>query len=67
MNPLNAFGELEAKSLEEAQSWVTICRDIRGSLARGGETPKNLVAKLMTAKYGGVVKTAIRKMFNNRF
>lgn len=67
MNPLNAFGELEAKSLEEAQGWVTICKDIRGSIARGGETPKNLVAKLMTAKYGGVVKTAVRKMFNNRF
>lgn len=67
MNPLNAFGELEAKSLEEAQSWVTVCKDIRGAIARGGETPKNLVAKLMTAKYGGVVKTAIRKMFNNRF
>ena len=67
MNPLNAFGELEAKSLEEAQSWITVCKDIRGAIARGGETPKNLVAKLMTAKYGGVVKTTIRKMFNNRF
>ena len=67
MNPLNAFGELEAKSLEEAQSWVTICRDIRGSLARGGETPKNLVAKLMTAKYGGIVKSAVRKFSNTRF
>ena len=67
MNPLNALGEYEAKSLEEAQSWITILKDIRGSLARGGESPKNLLAKLMTAKYGGLVKNIIRETFDERF
>lgn len=54
MNPLNAFGDLEVTSLETSQSYITWFRDIRGSLARGGETPRNLLAKLLTAKHGGV-------------
>lgn len=66
-NPLNTLGELEAKSLEEAQEWITILKDIRGSLARGGESPKNLLSKLMTAKYGGLVKNMIRDSFDERF
>lgn len=66
-NPLNALGECEAKSLEEAQSWITLFKDIRGSLARGGESPKNLISKIMTAKHGGLIKNIIRTEFDERF
>ena len=56
-NPLNTLGELDAVELTEAQSWTTIFKDLRGSMQRGGESPRNLLAKLLTAKYGGVFKT----------
>ena len=58
MNPLNAFGEMEVTSLDPAQSAVTWFKDIRGSLAGGGETPRDLLAKLLTAKHGGWKKVA---------
>ena len=66
-NPLNALGELTAINLDESQSWFTLFKDIRGSLARGGQTPRNLLAKLSTAQYGGAIKTAIREYTNGRF
>ena len=66
MNPLNAFGEMEVTSLDPAQSAVTWFKDIRGSLASGGETPRDLLAKLLTAKHGGWKKIA-NKWFDGRW
>ena len=66
MNPLNAFGEMEVTSLDPAQSAVTWFKDIRGSLSSGGETPRDLLAKLLTAKYGGWKKIA-NKWFDGRW
>ena len=67
LNPLNALGEVEAKSLVEAQQWTTIAKDLRGSLARGGLSPRNLLAQLLTAQHGGVWKTGIRKLSDDRW
>lgn len=53
MNPLNAFGEIEVTSLDPSQDPITWFKDIRGSLSSGGETPRDLLAKLLTAKFGG--------------
>ena len=53
MNPLNALGEIEALSLDPAMSDITWFKDIRGELSKGGETPRDLLAKILTAKYGG--------------
>lgn len=66
-NPLNALGELTAINLDESQGWFTLFKDIRGSLARGGQTPRNLLAKLSTAQYGGAFKTAVREYTKGRF
>ena len=66
-NPLNTLGELSAINIDESQSWTTILKDIRGSLARGGQTPRNLLAKIATAQYGGVIKTIIREASNGRW
>ena len=53
MNPLNTFGQMEITSLQEAQNYFTAFKDIRGKWARGGESPRDLLALLLTAKYGG--------------
>ena len=66
-NPLNTLGETDAVSLTESQQWTTMFKDIRGSLKRGGESPRNLLAKLTTAKYGGVLKTVTRELSNERW
>ena len=66
MNPLNAFGEMEVTSLDPSQSMCTWFKDIRGSLAKGGETPRDLLAKLLTAKHGGWKKVA-NKAFDGRW
>lgn len=66
MNPLNAFGEMEVTSLDPAQSYCTWFQDLRGSLAKGGETPRDLLAKLLTAKYGGWKKVA-NEAFDGRW
>ena len=66
MNPLNAFGEIEVTSLDPAQSMCTWFQDLRGSLAKGGETPRDLLAKLLTAKFGGWKKVA-NEMFDGRW
>lgn len=66
-NPLNTLGEIDAVSLTPAQSWTTMFKDVRGSMKRGGESPRNLLSKLLTAKYGGVFKTVAREMFSDRF
>ena len=66
-NPLNALGETDAVELTESQQWTTLFKDIRGSLKRGGESPRNLLAKLLTAQYGGVLKTAIRELSDERW
>ena len=66
-NPLNALGDLTAINLDESQSWTTMFKDIRGSLARGGQTPRNLLAKLATAQHGGVIKSVIREVSNGRW
>lgn len=66
-NPLNTLGELTARNFEESQGWFTMFKDVRGSLARGGETPRNLLAKLATAQYGGAFKTIVREYTKGRF
>ena len=66
-NPLNTLGELTAINLDESQGWFTLFKDIRGSLARGGQTPRNLLAKLATAQYGGAFKTIVREYTEGRF
>ena len=66
-NPLNTLGEIDAVELTEAQSWTTMFKDFRGSMKRGGESPRNLLSKLLTAKYGGVFKTVVRELFTDRF
>ena len=58
MNPLNAFGEIEALSLDASMNDITWFKDIRGSFSKGGETPRDLLAKILTAKYGGWRKQA---------
>ena len=52
-NPLSAFGEIDAVSLDAAQSTVTWFKDLRGNWSKGGESPRDLLAKVLTAKYGG--------------
>ncbi len=64
-NPLNTLGEIDAVELTEAQAWTTIFKDLRGSLKRGGESPRNLLSKLLTARYGGVFKTVVRELVSN--
>ena len=59
-NPLNALGDLEATNLIESQSWCTLFKDIRGSLARGGLSPRNLLSQILTAEHGGLMKNIIR-------
>ena len=66
-NPLNTLGEIDAVSLTEAQSWTTMLKDLRGSMKRGGESPRTLLSKLLTAKYGGVFKTVVRGLSDGRF
>ena len=66
-NPLNTLGEVDAVSLEEAQGFTTLFKDLRGSMNRGGESPRNLLCKLLTAQYGGVFKTVARNVTNDRF
>lgn len=66
-NPLNVFGELEATELIEAQGTITIAKDLRGSFARGGLHPRELMAQILTAKHGGVLKTAVREISDGQF
>lgn len=65
-NPLTAFGEIEALSLDAAQSTITWFKDLRGQLAKGGESPRDLLAKVLTAKYGGW-KKAVDYVFDGRW
>ena len=67
VNPLNTLGEMDAVSLTESQSWTTMFKDLRGSLKRGGESPRNLLSKLLTAQYGGVLKTVAREYSDGRW
>lgn len=66
MNPLSAFGEIEALSLDAAQSTITWFKDLRGQLSKGGESPRDLIAKILTAKYGGW-KKAVDYVFDGRW
>lgn len=66
-NQLNTLGEIDAVSLTESTSWCTMFKDLRGSMRRGGESPRNLLSKLLTAQYGGAVKTFFREVSDGRF
>lgn len=55
-NPLNALGEITAKNFQTSQHYITWFKDIRGSFMRGGESPRNLAAKLLNAEYNGIQK-----------
>lgn len=65
-NPLNALGEMTAQNFQTSQHYITKFKDIRGSFMRGGESPRNLAAKLLNAEYNGFAKVA-RDIFNYRF
>ena len=65
-NPLNALGEITAKSFQTSQHYITWFKDIRGSFMRGGESPRNLVAKLLNAEYNGFQKV-IRDVTQNMY
>ena len=67
VNPLNALGETDATNIVEAQSWTTICKDFRGSMARGGLSPRNLLSQILTAQHGGLWKTIIRNWSDDRY
>ena len=67
VNPLNALGDIEATSIIEAQQWTTIAKDLRGSLSRGGLSPRNLLVQLLTAQHGGLIKTSLREWSDDRF
>ena len=66
-NPLNALGEIDAVTLSEAESWFPYFKDLRGSMRRAGESPRNLLAKLLTAQYGGAFKTVVREWSDERW
>ncbi len=66
VNPLNTLGELDAVNLIESQSWNTMFKDLRGSFARGGLSPRNLLVQLLTAEHGGFIKTMAREISNDR-
>ena len=66
MNPLNAFGEIEATDLDAVQSTVTWFKDIRGAWSGGGQTPRDLLSKILTAKYGGI-KKVVDKVTDGRW
>lgn len=67
MNPLNALGETDATNIIESQTWTTMFKDLRGSMSRGGLTPRNLLVQLLTAQHGGVFKTVARDWSSGRF
>ena len=67
MNPLNALGETDATNIIESQTWTTLFKDLRGSMNRGGLTPRNLLVQLLTAQHGGVFKTVAREWSTGRF
>ena len=67
MNPLNALGEADATNIIESQTWTTLFKDLRGSMNRGGLTPRNLLVQLLTAQHGGVFKTVARSWTDGRF
>ena len=62
VNPLNALGDVDATNLIESQQWVTLFKDLRGSLARGGLSPRNLLSHILCAEHGGVIKNAFREL-----
>jgi hypothetical protein len=66
-NPLNALGDIDATNLIEAQQWCTAFKDIRGSLARGGLSPRNLLSQILTAEHGGVFKNIARSLTGERW
>ena len=66
-NPLNTLGDIDAVELTEAQSKCTLFKDIRGSMKRGGESPRNLLTKLLTAKHGGIIKSFTRWWSGDRW
>ena len=69
VNPLNALGNIEANQIETAQSWFfpKAFTNMRGSLFEGGGySPKNLLANILTARYGGKEKI-VNYASNDRF
>ena len=55
-NPLNAFGAIEANHLEPSQWVIRPFRNITGSFTRGGYSPRDLLAEVLSAEYGGKEK-----------
>ena len=52
-NPLNVFGAIEANQLEPSQTVITAFKNLRGSFTRGGYSPRDLLAEVLSAEYGG--------------
>lgn len=68
VNPLNALGNIEANQIATAQTWLPkVFTNMRGSLFEGGGySPKNLLANVLSAEYGGKEKI-FSEVSNNRF
>ena len=66
LNPLNTLGDIETTALIEAQQFCTLFKDFRGSMARGGLSPRNFLAQLLTAEHGGVIKNIARDLTSDR-
>jgi hypothetical protein len=66
LNPLNTLGDIETTALIESQQFCTLLKDFRGSMARGGLSPRNFLAQLLTAEHGGIIKSIARDITSDR-
>lgn len=55
MNPLNNLGNIESNQLDTAQSLIfpSMFTNFRGSWSKGGLSPRNQLASVLCAEYGG--------------
>lgn len=67
-NPLNTLGDIEANQIDTAQSlfFPSVLTDFRGSFAKGGLSPKNLLASILCAEYGGI-EGIVNHVFNGKY
>lgn len=68
VNPLNALGNIEANQIDTAQDIVfpSVFTNLRGSWFKGGLSPKNLLAAILTAEHGGL-EEIVNLVSNGRF
>lgn len=68
LNPLNTLGNIETNQIDTAQSlfFPDLLTDFRGSFSKGGLSPKNLLASILCAEYGGL-EGIINHVSNGRY